>query len=236
MLPPDLIKLMLVVAQNRPSNRREAYDALRRDLSDREYADWFLSGKFSRAGLNRAHAMNDFVLFRIAFSWPKGAVGWTLDQHDIILADFSLDDVQAADLVDMAREGLSDGYTSAEWFAKVAASWHVTKEKRMPDALFEYLQQMLFLPPAPRRGRRKTEGLDRDRVIRNLVEGLLARNLAQPAAITLARSVAVEALGRIGIGMTEDAIRKLCERSARTNRELRLWGLLTGGMTLERKG
>lgn len=239
MIPPDiplpLRKLMLSIAEDVFRAKDTESQILRRDLSDQEYADWFLNRKISKGALNPAHALNDFVLFRIAFGWPVGAERWCLEASDLYKADFSLGELLAIDLVNMAREGLTDGYTSAAWYAKVAAVWYVAKEKKIPDALFDFLQEVLFVPPTPRQGRKKTDGMDRDRVIRNLVEGLLARNLGHPAALSHARAVTVQALGRKGIGMTEDAVRKLCERAVRSDRERRLWGLLAYGQSGERK-
>lgn len=235
MLPPDLRKLLAIILHSVQLQGAQQNDALRRNLTDQEYADWFLSEKIQNGSVNPAYAINDFVVFRVAFEWPRGASGWVLDASDLITCDFALDDVQATDLVDMAREGLNDGYVPASWFAKVAAAWYVAKERRMPESLFEYLQEALFLPYVPRQGRKKTDGRDRDIVIRNLVEGLLARNLGQPAALTHARAVTVDALGRKGIGMTEDAVRKICDRSSRTDREIRLWSVLTKARALERK-
>lgn len=235
MLPFDFLKLLAITTQSLDPTPKPERNFLRPDLSDGQYADWFLDEKIEKGEMNPTHFLNDFVLFRVVFQWPRGAKGWTLDETDIVLADFVVSDLEAKDLVDMAREGLSDGYTAAAWYAKVAALRYVVSREEMPEPLFDYLQEILFLPATPNKGRNKADGLDRDRVIRNMVEGLLARNFGRPSAITQARAIAVAALGRKGIGITEDGIRKLCERAARSNRETRLLALLTLGKSLESK-
>lgn len=214
----------------------EGRDSFRTDLSDSDFADWFLEGKIENGRVVSEHALNDFVIFRVAHDWPQGAFNWVLDVEDIVSADFSLTTIQAADLVEMAREGLSDGHVSADWFAKVAIVWMASKRMEIPDPLFEYLQQTLFLPPKLARkaavggkngsGRSRADGVDRDRVIRNLVDGLSFRNLMHPARATHVRAIAVQALGRRKVGLTEDAVRKICERAKRSEREMRLWELL----------
>ncbi len=236
MLPPDLLKLLSVVAPALDQVPQPKVDILRTDLTDAQYADWFLDNKIEKGRTNPEHFLNDFVLFRVALQWPRGAMGWSIEAGDLVDADFSLSEQDALDLVSMAREGLTDGYTSAAWYAKVSAMRYVVSNESMPEVLFEFLQEALFLPPSSGSGRKKTDGMDRDRIIRNVVEGLLARNMDQPAAITNARAIAVAALGRKGVSITEDGIRKVCGRSTRSNREARLWALLAFGKSLESKG
>lgn len=233
MLPPDLLKLLGLTAGHLQKLSQAKSDPLRTELSDTQYADWFLGDKLDRGGTNPEHFLNDFVLFRVACRWPRNANSWVIDARDIVLADFTLTDIEANDLVSMAREGLTDGYTASSWYAKVAAMRYIVANEVMPEILFEYLQEAVFAPSSAGSGRKKTDGMDRDRIIRNLVEGLLARNLGEPAALSNARSTASAALGRKGIGITEDGVRKACDRSIRTNRETRLWALLIYGETLE---
>lgn len=201
-------------------------DFLRCDLTDTEYADWFLGEKLDKGQVNPGFFLNDFVLFRVALNWPKNAQGWTMEESDIISADFSLSVEDARDLVAMAREGLTDGYVSAVWYAKVSAMRYVLAKEAMPEELFNYMQELLFLPPQRGSGRKRTDGLDRDRIVRNLVDGLLLRNQGKPSAITDARIVAAEALGRKGFPLTDDAVRKICKRSERSSRETRYWDLI----------
>jgi len=182
------------------------------DLTDEEYAQWFLSGKIVRGFQNPAYALNDFVLFRIAHDWPKGA-RWSLDEVDIASADFTLSDEMASDLVDFANEGLHDGYQLADWYARLAATWYVDQTKVMPEVLFLFFQRALFLPKEATRGRKRSGGIDRDRNIRNAVAGLRARGCGSERA----QRIVAETLG-----MTADAIRKAVERTPRTAREARL--------------
>lgn len=211
---------------------RDAAQLVRADLTDDEYADWFLTDKIEEGRIVPRYAINDFVLFRVANRWPVGAK-WRLDPDDLMTANFSLSDEQARDLVQMAREGLTDGYVSADWFCKTAICWLAWKVERFPDELHIYLQETLFLTPELSRrasvagkkgsGRKQSDGVDRDRVIRNLVDGLVHRNRTGPNGVSHCRSVAVNALGRKKVNITEDAVRKICERAKRSEREERLW-------------
>ena len=188
---------------------------LRLDLSDAEYVSWFLAEKIVKGVVSPVHALNDFVLFRVAYQWPKGAK-WFLDETDIATADFTLTEEMAADLVDMGAEGLKDGYRSADWYVRIAAAWYADNAKLMPPALFDFLQGELFLPPKSRRGRRRADGIDRDRIIRNVFEGLQAR-------MRMPDETAHEIIARAIGTLDTDAVRKVLDRTPKTEREGRLW-------------
>jgi hypothetical protein len=186
------------------------------DLTDAQYAHWFLSEKIIKGVLQANHALNDFVLFRVAFSWPRGAK-WYPDEDDILSADFSLTNAMAADLTDMADEGLSDGYRTADWYARVAAVYHAQHCIALPDSLGNFLQRRLFLKEDIKRGRKRHAGVDRDRVIRNAFEGLRARGCATQISYEI---IAAD------LNMTADAVRKLIVNTPKTERENRLWGAI----------
>lgn len=233
--------LTAVLEKAAQESKNSEFMALRRDLTDDQYADWFLEPKMTRGRLNPRYAMNDFVLFRNAYRWPLGT-DWIIDADSLNDGVFSLSDQQAVDLIDMAREGLTDGYVPASWFAKVAAIWHIQNNVELPAPLFIFLQESLFdLKPKANgqkkaSGRKKADQLDRDIVIRNLMDGLLARNANQRGAKTRACWVAAAALGRRGVCLDYDAVRKIFNRLPRTEREKRLWSDLSKRWHAERIG
>lgn len=205
---------------NRDTARRsdsERRALLRLDMTDVEYVDWFISGKIDRGFVNPAHALNDFVLFRLAHEWPKNAQ-WFLEAKDILAADFGLTAEMAVDLIDMAADGLSDGYRPADWYLRIAVTWYADNALEMPGPLMLYLQKALFLQKKTRKGRKRRDGIDRDRIIRNAFEGLRARECPTEKA----QEIIADRLA-----MSHDAVRKLIARTPRTEREARLWGTLT---------
>ncbi len=82
MLPPDLRKLLAIILHSVQLQGAQQNDALRRNLTDQEYADWFLSEKIQNGSVNPAYAINDFVVFRVAFEWPR-----TVDRVETRLRD-----------------------------------------------------------------------------------------------------------------------------------------------------
>ncbi len=189
---------------------------LRLDLSDADYAEWFLSQKIVKGALNPTHAVNDFVIFRLAHDWPAGVV-WTVNAENLKDADFTMTDEMASDLTTMAAEGLGDGGRSADWHLRVAATFYADRAIPMPPALFDFMQRALFLPEAAPRGRKRRDGVDRDRIIRNAFEGLLARKCGRQRAQEIIAHT---------LNMTLDAVRKVLDRTPRTDREERLWRVL----------
>lgn len=189
---------------------------LRLDLTDTEYAAWFLDEKILRGLVAPYYAINDFALFRLAYDWPRAA-NWVLEAEDLETADFTLTPEMAEDLVSMSSEGLTDGYQTADWFLRVAVLWCAEREQKLPLPLFAYLERTLFLPRHSGRGRKRSEKIDRDRIIRNAFEGLRLRD----CPIEKAQTIIAE-----NLHMSADAVRKSIERTPRTERERRLWKTL----------
>lgn len=202
-------------------NQQEKAALLRLDLSHQAYASWFLSEKIVRGQLLPSQSLNDFVLFRIGYGWPKGAK-WFLNELDIHEADFSLTDTLAAELCEFADEQLSDGYQTADWFLRLAAVRYADQGETMPASLFTYLQRALFQVPEKRSGRKKKDGLDRDRVIRNAFNGLCARD----CGIEHAKDLLAGALGQNGVNITADGVGKVVKRTIPTDRETKLWKIV----------
>lgn len=202
-------------------------DLLRMDLSHEEYSKVFVEEKFSERSLKPSYAMNDFVLFRIAYTWPLGLPDWMLTRETMFQADYSLTADQATDLVSFWREGLTDGYVPADYYLRLTLAWYADMKKDFHPILVDALTKMLFSPKKDLRGRKRSTGIDRDLVIRNLVDGLLLRGLPKFGGPKSAVEVAADALAPVlGGSMTPDAIRKVIERTPRTPREQRLWDAL----------
>lgn len=209
-------------------------DLLRMDLSHEEYALAFVAEKFADRALKPCYAMNDFVLFRIANLWPSGLPDWMLTRETMFEADYSLTAEQAADLVSFWQEGLTDGYVPADYYLRLTIAWYADMKREFHPILVDALTRMLFAPKNTQRGRKRSTGIDRDLVIRNLVDGLLLRGLPKFGGPKSAVEVAADALAPfLGGSMTPDAIRKAIERSRRTPREQRLWEALKGHLSEE---
>lgn len=190
---------------------------LRLDLSHEQYAKWFLEGKVNDGRASPQNFLNDFVLFRVARDWPKGAK-WFIEADDLEAADFSLTEDEATELVEMAQEGLSDGSRPADLYARIAIVWYADQTMTMPRALYNYLQVSLFRPARRVQGRKRHDGLDRDRIIRNAFTGLRLRECPVGVAYDLiANEIPM---------ITAEGVRKALERTPRTPREERLWGLI----------
>lgn len=209
-------------------------DLLRLDVSHEEYAILFLEEKFDNRVLKPCYAMNDFVLFRIAHLWPAGLPDWLMDKETMFEADYSLTAEQADDLVSFWREGLTDGYIPVDYYLRLTIVYFAETKRELHPALLDALTTMLFAPKKALRGRKRSTGIDRDLVIRNLVDGLMLRGLPKHGGPKSAIEIAADALGRfIGGSMTPDAIRKVVDRTPRTPREKRIWASLSGHLSDE---
>lgn len=218
---PATRKFLSDVFASLPKPDGPTTDILRSDLNHVDYADWFFDGKFCAMRLDPRFALNDFVLFRVALGWPRGA-GWAIDARAIEEADFQLTSEEADDLRDFSTENLTDGYREADWFLRVAITWYLANELPLHESMFRYVEERFFTTGKARQGRRRADGIDRDLVIRNAFLGLIARG----AERTAAWAIVSDALGRLRINVTPDGVRKICERSKRSEREARYWHIV----------
>ena len=203
-------------------------DLLGRDLGHEDYAMVFLEEKFDSRTIKPCYAMNDFVLFRIAYLWPKGLPDWLLDSESMFQADYSLTAEQASDLVEFWHEGLTDGYIPVDYYLRLAILWFAEMKREFHPALLDAITSMLFVPKNASRGRKRSTGIDRDLIIRNLVDGLMLRGLPKHGGPKSAIEVAADTFSRFqGGSITPDAIRKVIERTPRTEREMRLWAAIS---------